>query len=354
MDERLNKDRVGKIISIIIPCYNSEEFLDDCFISIQKQTLGMDKLEVIFINDASTDDTLNKLLGYETNFPESIIIIDSAVNTQQGGARNLGLHYATGTYIMFVDSDDWIKPEMCEALYQIAQEYDADIIAYPFVHYYSETEQETEKSLRYGFLAVENVQTKRQLLILGDYMDFGSQNKFYKHSLIKEVEAKFVEHAAYEEASFAYPLIVAARKVYWMEEGMYYYRRTRASVTSSYVSQPGKLYDHPKVQLVLLDKLLKDKKAVNAFYNEIEYHFLHSYYMETLYFAGLHSWYFGIDYFEEMQKTVLERCPNWEQNPYLKQKEFCNVAEVLKSVRKKFNQQELADYCKRVVEILSN
>ena len=72
-----------------------------------------------------------------------------------------------------------------------------------------------------------------------------------------------------------------------MEEGMYYYRQMGQSVTSKHMEKDTTLYNHPYVQLELLKKLLSNKKYIKDYYNEIEFHFLHSYYIETLYFAGV-------------------------------------------------------------------
>ena len=95
-----------KKISVIIPCYNSVKWLPKCFMSLVEQSIGIDNLELIFVNDASTDDgqTWDMLKEMEKAYPESIIIIDLPYNRRQGGARNEGLKYASGEYIAFVDS----------------------------------------------------------------------------------------------------------------------------------------------------------------------------------------------------------------------------------------------------------
>ena len=94
------------LISVIIPCYNVSKYLDRCMDSLLKQTIGYNKLELIFINDASTDNTLDMLLGYEEKYPDTVLVINLEENKKQGFARNLALEYATGKYIGYVDSDD--------------------------------------------------------------------------------------------------------------------------------------------------------------------------------------------------------------------------------------------------------
>ena len=108
-----------KKVSVIIPCYNAVKWLPKCFMSLVGQSIGIDNLELIFVNDASTDDgqTWNMLNEIEKAYPESIIIIDLPHNRRQGGARNEGLKYASGEYIAFVDADDWVEPEFCAFFY---------------------------------------------------------------------------------------------------------------------------------------------------------------------------------------------------------------------------------------------
>jgi glycosyltransferase involved in cell wall biosynthesis len=81
------------------------------------QTIGLEHLEVIAVNDASTDRTLEKLYQWERRFPENIMVITYEKNIRQGGARNIGLQYASGEYIGFVDADDWIDSAMYQKLF---------------------------------------------------------------------------------------------------------------------------------------------------------------------------------------------------------------------------------------------
>ena len=113
-----------KKVSVIIPCYNAVKWLPKCFMSLVGQSIGIDNLELIFVNDASTDDgqTWNMLNEIEKAYPESIIIIDLPHNRRQGGARNEGLKYASGEYIAFVDADDWVEAELFEKTYSRAKE----------------------------------------------------------------------------------------------------------------------------------------------------------------------------------------------------------------------------------------
>ena len=109
-----------KKISVIIPCHNAELTIDRCMESVEKQTIGVENLEIILVNDASKDKTLEKLCIWEAKYPNSIIVIDCEENKKPGGARNIGLDYAGGQYIAFADADDILEEDMYEMLFEAA------------------------------------------------------------------------------------------------------------------------------------------------------------------------------------------------------------------------------------------
>lgn len=114
------------IISIIIPVYNTQKYLKRCLDSCLNQTLQ--EIEIIVINDASPDNSIEIMKKYEAEYPEKIKCIYLTENIRQGGARNIGLKNAKGEFALFVDSDDWIQPEMCEKLYLESLKSNADIV----------------------------------------------------------------------------------------------------------------------------------------------------------------------------------------------------------------------------------
>ena len=102
------------LVSIIVPVYNVELFIDECISSLVNQTLS--NIEIILVNDASTDKSLEKIVEWSRK-DDRIVVINSKQNLRQGGARNLGIKAARADYIGFVDSDDFVSYEMYENLY---------------------------------------------------------------------------------------------------------------------------------------------------------------------------------------------------------------------------------------------
>lgn len=113
-------------VSVIVPVYNAEKSLPACLGNLVHQTLS--EIELILVNDASTDNSLHILLECEQAFPEKVIVVNLALNSGPGGARNAGLAYASGDYIGFVDSDDIPDIHMYETLYQLAVSGDYDMV----------------------------------------------------------------------------------------------------------------------------------------------------------------------------------------------------------------------------------
>ena len=126
-----------KKVSVIIPCFNATKYLPKCFMSLVQQTIGIDQIELIFVDDASTDEdaTWNMLQEFERAYPESIKILKLEENMRQGGARNVALQYATGEYIAFVDADDFVSENFLLETYEKAKESDADIIQFEYFYY---------------------------------------------------------------------------------------------------------------------------------------------------------------------------------------------------------------------------
>lgn len=120
-------------VSIIIPAYNTEEYMAECLDSILNQTLK--EIEIIVVDDGSADGTLAILRDYEKRFPEKIRVFHKE-NGGQASARNVALKYAQGEYLGFVDSDDWIDVDMYEIMYTKAKEDDADIVICDMIDHY--------------------------------------------------------------------------------------------------------------------------------------------------------------------------------------------------------------------------
>lgn len=131
-----------KTFSIVTAVYNTAEFIDEAIESVINQTVGMDRIQLILVNDASTDNSLEICRKWEKKYSQDILVIDQEKNQGVSAARNTGMKYATGKYVSFLDSDDKYTPDVCEKVEQFFEEHkdeDVDIVALPIIFFDGET-----------------------------------------------------------------------------------------------------------------------------------------------------------------------------------------------------------------------
>ena len=242
-------------ISIIIPCYNVEKYLDRCLESVVGQTIGLEHLEIILINDASTDKTLDKMKIWEQRYSENILLVTYNENLRQGGARNIGLSYATGDYIGFVDSDDWIELDMYEILLNQMHMGFYDVVTCQLVRDKG-NDKENELQPEWG----------------------GIVTGLYTRELIFEHNVFFPEHISYEDNYWGALISHYVNSSYRIENVLYhYYVNPNSTVTNR--NQIAHL-DRMKIETMLLEEY-----KIRGFWEDeneqIFNDFLQRYYLNT-------------------------------------------------------------------------
>lgn len=300
------------LLSIVVPCYNSERFIDKCINSLIHQTLSSDHFQLIFVNDASTDQTLSILLKYETQYPKLITVVNSTVNLKQGGARNLGLEYATGDYVGFVDSDDWVEPNMYELLHQKAQEYQCDIVGcclYRNLPDGSQFAYPIEKDAFFR-LSPEDVSAHKLLPTIGSY----NVTRIIRRSILVDNNIRFPENIYYEDNFFGGILQYYVTSGYCLNSCLYHYYYNPQSTTA----QTNVLhhFDRLKVELLKIAEF-KKRSLFEPYHIQIEYDFLRLFYFNTmdLLFAQFNK--FPPNVFSYIKKTIEDIFPQYLQNPLL-------------------------------------
>lgn len=213
-----------KKISVIIPCYNAVKYLSTCTDSLEKQTIGMENLELIFVNDASSDQTLERLYEFQHKYPESVVVIDSKENKRQGGARNLGLARAAADYVAFMDDDDYLEPQMLEKLYEKAEENQADLV----VCYAKRHALEEKTTVQMGRTGREDSiyeidSDAKRLPFLKKNINTAIWNKLYKKSVLIENAITFPENIIYDDIYFSGIVKLCVAKAYILEEYLYHH-----------------------------------------------------------------------------------------------------------------------------------
>ncbi len=250
------------LLSIIIPCYNAEKYIDNCFQSLENQTIGIKNLEIIFVNDASTDNTLKHLMDFEQKHPENVLVVNCEKNGRQGAARNIGLSYATSEYIGFADDDDAFEPEMYEDLYEKAISYDCDMVMCDSDTItgsdslqQSQTEIPANDSSETDELYEIATPEERIAFITMDPVRC-IWNKIYRKSILTTNSIHFPEGYIYDDIYF-YELVKLYVKRIYKRNCVYYHHIFRQSSASIDTKRKNEMPGYLNVQLILLDELKK-------------------------------------------------------------------------------------------------
>ena len=220
-------------VSIIVPVYNAERYLTECLGNIVNQTLQ--NIEVILVNDASTDGSLSLMRECEHQYPAKVRVIDSKENLGAGGARNLGIKMARGEYIGFADSDDMVDVTMYEKLYAKAKEGNYDVVD---CGYYRQSQDLAMLHVSDELSGILNGKKRKELIAGGGYI----VSKIFRRELFADSRLRFRKNAILEDADFityVYGMICSIGNV---KEVLYFYRDNQSS--SSNVKKADRYYEN--------------------------------------------------------------------------------------------------------------
>lgn len=216
------------IISVIIPVYNTELYMDKCMKSILNQ--NYQNLEIILVDDGSTDGSSEKCDLYARMDPRIRVIHKQ--NGGQSSARNVGLDACSGDYISFVDSDDWIEPDMYSTLLEQLKGYDAALAVSGRYDAYENSEKKVIGK-RLGKNGIVDAYEALPLMTLGQLSDFSVCDKLYRRDLWENI--RFPEGEIYEDFAVMYKVLIAAKTVVLYDKPFYvYYHRGNSTVTSGF------------------------------------------------------------------------------------------------------------------------
>ncbi|MGN0154402.1 MAG: glycosyltransferase family 2 protein [Lachnospiraceae bacterium] len=313
-----------KRISIIIPCYNVEKYINRCFESLRNQTMGMENMELIFVNDASTDGTLEKLTEFEKQYPESIIVINFEENQRQGTARNVALNYASAPYIGYVDSDDWVEHTMFEKMVSIIEKYDCDFVECGWDYAKSENNRQPTKNWgTCGYMDLTDPYIKEKFY--GEKVALVSLwDKVYKKSFLVDNDIYCPEKILNEDIFFAYLSFVYAKSCYYMDDVLYHYFVNEKGT----VRQKKAAYQFDKMTVTFgflqtciergLWKQWPENELEQVDKNGIEWMFLEKYYVYMLWEIFEQFPERSFETYVEMKDTIQTWVPAYKESPYRK------------------------------------
>jgi glycosyltransferase involved in cell wall biosynthesis len=288
-------------VSVIVPIYNAEKFLNQTLESLVNQTLN--EIDIICINDGSTDSSQSIIDLFKHKYPNKI----RSFSKENGGiadTRNYGLSKVISPYFGFVDSDDVVEINMFESLYNSAVMHQSDVVFSNFYWTYPDYEKESKDG---------PFSSNKEIIIK---MFATLWNKIYRTDFINELEVYFPTGYRYEDASFLYKVSPYIKTWSFVDEAFVHYRQTIGSITHNH-------NDRVKDMIFVFNDLLKFYQGRNLFDTykvELEFLFIRFFlgnsFLRTCQIKDTND---RKKTLELSYQILSENFPSWKRNPYLKQ-----------------------------------
>ena len=241
-------------VSVIVPIYNVEKYLEKCINSLLSQTL--EDIQIILVNDGSKDNSGNIAKEYEKNNNDRVIYVEKE-NGGLSDARNYGLKYATGDFIAFLDSDDYIEKNAYEEMYNKAIEENADYVECDFIW---EFPNKIRVDKQYPY------KNKKEML---SFVRVVAWNKLIKRQLITDNNLEFPKGLRYEDVEFTYKLIPFVNKFAYVNKPFIHYVQREGSIANVQNERTAEIF-------TVLDNVIEFYKKNNIYEeyrNELEYNY---------------------------------------------------------------------------------
>ncbi len=350
-------EQTMKKLSIIVPVYNmaADGKLEYCIDSLLAQTMAPEDYEIIAVDDASADESYEILQGYEKKYPGRITALRSPVNHHQGGAKNIGLAYAEGSWIGFMDADDWAAPEMYGSLLAAAEEAGADMAGCDYhltdhhgmdigkvVHNNREEQAGELDTEKYRKLILDPgslvVKIYRRELILGDLQPAGSMGQPAgsaeqpagsagkpSGSAGQQGEAAggaelrnarvFPEDIFYEDNAVCKTWMLRAKRFVYLPQPWYYYYQHGGSTVHTISKR--NLEDRKTAGRLMMEEA-KRQNYLETYRPEMEFSFTVLFYINTLFsamprrqkIAGRYA------FTKQLAQEMRETFPAFQENAY--------------------------------------
>lgn len=310
-------------ISVIIPIYHPrKEYIDRLLDSIVRQTIGVEKLEVILVSDGdNTEETRNMLSFWEEKYPNNFLIIYYDENQKPGYARTLGIEYAHGEYVAFADQDDWLSLEMYRVLLEKAKEFSCEITGGFSTRDRDYVRPEIERVYTGGEEVLWDIQDSE---IRKDFLRNGKIGGYwcsiYLRSFLLDNNIYFPAGVTYDDNFFRDLCLYYVKRMLIVGEYFYHWYANEESISTK--DNGTTYFDRLQVELLWMNAL-KERGFFELYHDEIEIAFLELYFFNTMHAFFWHLNYIPYDVYLEMCKTVQAEFPTYRSNPYL-----CSKADV--------------------------
>lgn len=289
-------------VSVIVPVYNTENFLERCLNSLVNQTLN--DMEIIVVNDGSTDASQEIIDRFANDFPNII----RAYRKKNGGlssARNYGLDKATGEYIGFIDSDDYVELDMFEKMYNKTCSRNFDVVVCGVRYVYKEKTFIASSRINNDLISKDQV--KNHMVDIYP----AAWNKIYKCNLFN---VRFKKGIWYEDVEFLYRLFPYVNSIGVVKEPLINYVQRDGAITHTFDER---VYDYISNWNGIV-QFYKSNNIFDEYYSEIEYSYVRYLYMTFVKTATNFSKKEFNKACLKAKQNVLNTFPNYKKNKYLK------------------------------------
>lgn len=291
-------------VSVVVPVYNVEKYLDKCLNSLVYQTL--DDIEIIVVNDSSPDNSQEIIDKYVKAYPSKVKAYIKK-NGGVGDARNFGIKKATGDYIGFVDGDDYVSLDMYKEMYSKAVKDDFDIVVCDIRYVFNDGKSNIVSSL-----FEHDLITKEEIKMSMVNMYPVVWNKIYKRNILNDI--CFKKGVWYEDVDFLYKLFPFISNIGVKKKPFVNYVQHSISITHTFDER---VYDYVKNFNELID-FYKERELYNDYYFELEF-----VYVRYLYMTFIRTCCnFDKKEFKKacllVKENVLKNFPNYKKNKYIK------------------------------------
>ena len=278
-------------VSVIVPVYNVEKYIEKCLISIKNQTLK--DFECLIINDGTKDKSVEiakKVIADDNRF--------KIINKENGGlsdTKNVGINKANGEYLCFIDSDDYIDETLLEKTYNMAKKYDSDITCFDLYYVWDDRIEISKASYK----EILKYQEDKNLLFINN----SSNNKLYKTSFMKD--KMFIKGMWYEDLAVTPIWMAKANNVSYVNEPLYYYIQREGSISHS--ADPRVFDIYKAIDNVQSNLKLSSKEIKKLYYNNCLI-------MTTLRIKDYEDKKIRLEYYKKNIELLSVRFSSWYRN----------------------------------------
>ncbi len=301
-------------ISVIIPCYNVEKQIERCLDSILNQSLHGVELEIICIDDKSTDNTLQLLRHYENKYPETFLLVELEENQKQGYGRNIGMHYASGSYITFVDADDAIAPQMLSRLYEEATASGCDVAECAYKEIHGSASLSVSDSGSPEYMDMRNPSARKQYILQYGWKT-APWGRLYKSDFLRKNQICFLTDTYMEDIYFSEHCMLVMNTYVRIPQTYYFY-----CINESGVMFGGHIInnymDTAKVQNITT-KAVTEQSLIKDCRNEYAYLHFSKAFAEPVQRMYRDKRFFSHANFLKLKEDLLRFFPDILENPYI-------------------------------------